>query len=151
MIRKSLGILLTCGILFLLSGDALAQDTPIGMWRTIDDNTGEARSHVEILEEADGTLSGYIRHLTDETRRDALCEVCPEDHGKDQPVVGLQIIWGVTAHRSGDWRGGNIMDPESGKIYRVRITPVEDGQKLEVRGFVGISLLGRTQTWERIQ
>lgn len=151
MIRKSFSALLIFSLCILLSGESLGQDSPVGLWRTIDDNTGQARSHVEIVEQADGTLSGYIRHLTDETRREALCEVCPEGRGKDQPVIGLRIIWGVSAHRSGDWRGGEILDPESGRTYRVRLRVSDDGQSLDVRGFVGVSLLGRTQTWERIQ
>lgn len=138
----------------LLSSYVSAQNTPAGMWRTIDDRTGEVRSHVEIMRQADGTYAGFIRHVTDESRRDAVCEECPEDWGLNQPIIGLQILRGVTERRGG-YRDGEVLDPEEGKVYRVRLRPIEGGRRLEVRGYVRVPLmgaaLGRTQTWERIR
>lgn len=137
----------------LLGGEAFAQNTPEGKWRTIDDRTGEARTVVEIVREADGSYSGYIREIFRADRRDAVCEECPADWGQGQPLRGLQIIRGVESARGGEWRGGQILDPEEGKVYGVRLRPIDNGQRLEVRGFMRVPLmgsaLGRTQTWER--
>jgi uncharacterized protein (DUF2147 family) len=145
--------LLILGLGLLMAADVHAQNTPVGTWRTIDDNTGQVRSHVEITQQPDGTFEGYIRHLTDATRRNAVCEACPEDWGRNERLVGLKILQNVR-ERGGEFRNGQILDPEEGKVYGVRLRPIENGQKLEVRGFLRVPLmgsaLGRTQVWERI-
>lgn len=146
--------LLLLGVCFLLlAPDALAQNTPVGTWRTIDDNTGQVRSIVEIVQEPDGTYAGYIREITDPSRRNAVCEACPADWGKDRPIRGLKIIRNIS-ERGGEYQGGQILNPEDGKVYSLRMTPIQGGQKLELRGFIRVPLmgstLGRTQTWERV-
>jgi uncharacterized protein (DUF2147 family) len=145
--------LLILGICLLLGAEVQAQTSPVGQWRTIDDRTGEPRSVVEIVREADGSFSGYIRELYDASRRQAVCEVCPDDWGKNQPLIGLQILRDLHP-RGNDYRGGQILDPEEGKVYGVRLQTTDNGQRLEVRGFLRVPLmgsaLGRTQTWERV-
>lgn len=131
---------------------ALAQATPVGLWRTIDDETHKEKSLIRITDSG-GVLSGKIEKLLDpETKADAVCEKCTDER-KGQPVLGMTILRGV--HQSaGDkalWDGGDILDPNNGKVYKVRLTPVEGGAKLEVRGYIGMPLLGRTQTWLRAE
>lgn len=155
MTKLPLRALLAFGLIALLgTADALAQSGPEGRWRTIDDRTGEPRSVVEIVRESDGTYSGYIRELSDASRRNAVCEVCPSDWGQNQPIVGLQIIRGVRADGN-NFTGGQILNPEEGRIYNVRFNTAQNGQRLEVRGFMRVPLMGsavgRTQTWHRVQ
>lgn len=134
-------------LLLLLPHTALAQ-TPVGTWTTIDDKTGKPKSVVEVYEQRDGTLSGrVVEILHSERGPNPLCDKCKGEL-KGKPVKGMVILWGV--RKKGDsWEGGQILDPASGKVYSVRLTPVDGGRKLDVRGFMGFSLLGRTQTWTR--
>ena len=133
----------------LLPCAAFAQQaSPIGQWRTIDDHSGKPRSIVEVYANPDGTLSARIVRLLDLSKgADPACDACSgARHGK--PVVGMVIAWGLRA--DGDaWGGGRILDPDNGKEYAVKFTPVDGGRKLEVRGYIGFSLLGRTQVWQR--
>lgn len=128
---------------------ALAQGTPVGLWRSSDDKTGEAKAHVRIAETAGG-LSGKIeKRLLASAKPDELCSAC-SDGRKDQPLTGLEIIRGAKkAPDAQVWEGGKILDPENGRSYTLKMTPTEGGQKLEVRGSFGP--FGRTQTWVRIQ
>ncbi len=123
--------------------------SPVGLWRTIDDQSGKERSLVRITE-AGGVLSGKVEKIADPTKQDAKCDECTDER-KGKPVIGMTIIRNVKRSESGVWEGGDILDPNNGKIYRVRITPIEDGKKLQVRGFIGSPILGRTQTWERVE
>lgn len=138
-------------VLLLLPLAALADvrlAAPTGYWTTIDDKTHEPRSIVEI-DEHDGILSGRIVKLFRKPGEDPdpHCEDCTGAR-HNAPVLGMEILWNL--HRDGDtWSGGEILDPEEGSIYRVALHPVGDGTKLEVRGFIGLSLFGRTQVWER--
>lgn len=138
--------------LALLSGVAGAQATPAGLWRTIDDATQQPKSLVRIVESG-GIYSGRIERVLDPSAApDARCTKC-EDERRDQPIVGLPILSGVTAH-DGDpalWDGGRILDPNNGKSYAVRLKPLDGGQRLEVRGYIGTPLIGRTQTWIRVE
>jgi uncharacterized protein (DUF2147 family) len=122
--------------------------SPVGRWRTVDDATGKARSVVEIVE-TDGELQGRILQLIDPPggNMNPLCKKC-EGERKDQPVVGMTFLWGLK-HDDGQWSGGSILDPNNGKIYRAKASLIDGGSKLEVRGFIGISLIGRTQVWLR--
>lgn len=144
------GLLLAA--LLLLADAAAAQTSPVGRWRTIDDNTGEAKSVVEIVEEG-GTLNGYIREIFREGAQEDVCEKCPADRGRGQPLLGLRILWGLKQDGE-EWKDGEIMDPENGKVYGARLKTAEGGRRLEVRGFVRVPLmgstLGRTQVWERV-
>jgi len=131
-------------LLFSIFNLATVQSQEVfGKWKTIDDQSGEAKSVVEIYEE-DGKLYGKIVDIINPDRRDALCTQC-EGNDKDQPILGLQIIRGL--EKDGDeYNGGKILDPESGKLYKCYIELI-DNNKLKVRGYIGFSLLGRTQYW----
>lgn len=127
---------------------AFAQQSPVGTWTTIDDETGKPKSIVEISQAADGSLVGTVAEvLQSEQGPDPVCSKCSGER-KDQPVEGMQIIWDVT-QKGDSWTGGKILDPASGKTYSVKMQTADNGNKLEVRGFMGFSLLGRTQVWER--
>ncbi|MFG6416293.1 DUF2147 domain-containing protein [Roseateles sp. DC23W] len=129
---------------------AFAQSTPVGLWKTIDDDGKTAKSLVRISEQG-GTLVGSIDKLLDPAApADAKCDKCADDR-KDKPVLGLQIIRGVKAEGDGVWGGGEVLDPNNGKTYRTRLKPVDGGKKLEVRGYIGAPLFGRTQTWVRVE
>lgn len=130
---------------------AHAQGSPLGLWKTIDDKTGKEKSLVRIAESG-GVLSGKIEKLLDPARQGALCEHCQGDD-KDKPIAGMTIIRGVkqSADDAQLWDGGRILDPVDGKSYKVRLKPVDGGGKLEVRGYIGTPLLGRTQTWTRVE
>lgn len=125
-----------------------ANDSPVGTWRTIDDATGQAKSIVQISEH-DGALQGkVIEVLLSDQGPHPVCKKCKGDL-RDQPIEGMTILSGLTPN--GDsWSGGHILDPSNGKTYKCKLALKDDGQKLEVRGFVGMSLLGRSQVWERV-
>ncbi|MEJ8854718.1 DUF2147 domain-containing protein [Variovorax robiniae] len=128
---------------------AFAQMTPVGAWQTIDDKTSEVKSQIRITESG-GVVSGRIEKLLrKDAKQDAVCDECSDDR-KGKPMVGLEIIRGAKKVEGKDvWEDGKILDPENGKNYTLRLTPIEGGKKLEVRGSVlGI---GRTQTWVRVQ
>ena len=138
-------------LLACCTGAALAQATPVGVWKTIDDKTKTERAQIRITE-AGGVLSGKIEKLlAPDAKQDAVCDKCGDDR-KDKPLLGLEIVRGVKKAEAGEqWDGGTILDAAEGKVYKVRMTPVDGGKKLEVRGYVGMPLLGRTQTWIRIE
>ncbi len=126
---------------------ASAQMTPVGNWHTVDDKTGEVKSEIRIVESGGGLSGNIAKVLTKNAKPDAVCDHCTDDR-KDKPMVGLQIIRGGKKLEEKEvWEGGRILDPENGKTYALRLTPVENGAKLEVRGSIGP--FGRTQTWVR--
>jgi len=130
---------------------AMAQMTPAGLWKTIDDDGKTEKSLVRI-QDAGGLVSGKVEKIFDPAKADAKCEKC--DGAKaNQPVLGMQIIEGVRRDpdETAQWDGGLILDPNNGKTYKVRLRPVDGGKKLEVRGYIGTPLLGRTQTWIRVE
>lgn len=128
---------------------AWAQLSPVGTWQTIDDRTGKPKSIVEIYQKSDGTLAGKVqRVLQSDKGPHPICDACKGDK-RNKPIEGMEILWGVRRKNEGNWGGGQILDPKDGKIYSVKIRPAANGQKLEVRGFMGVSLFGRTQTWVR--
>ena len=103
------------------------------------------------IAEAGGVLTGRIEKITDPTKQDAKCEKC-EGAKKDQRVIGMTILEGVKRHGGADhWEGGTILDPNNGKVYKVRLTPKDGGKTLDVRGYIGAPMLGRTQTWVRVE
>jgi uncharacterized protein (DUF2147 family) len=130
---------------------AAAQSTPAGLWKTIDDDGKTEKSLVRITDTA-GTFSAKVEKVFDTTKQDARCEKCSDDR-KDQPVLGMTIVKGVRANLDDKalWDGGEILDPNNGKTYKVRMKPVDGGKRLEVRGYIGAPLLGRTQTWVRVE
>lgn len=135
--------------ILVLAPVAHAQEaTPVGRWVTVDDNTGKDRSIVAITEK-NGVLTGHIEKLILEPGEDPApkCDKCPGDK-KDQPVIGLEILWGLSRDDD-EWSGGKILDPDNGKSYKCWIKVIDEGRRLKVRGFIGISLLGRTQYWKK--
>ena len=138
------------GALLAATAAAFAQatDTPVGVWQTIDDSTHQPKALVQIAQRDDGTLSGkVIKGLNPNDKPGKLCTACTDER-KDQPILGMTIIKDMK--QDGDkWDGGNILDPENGKVYKCNMHLEDGGQKLVVRGFIGISLLGRSQTWIR--
>ncbi len=128
-----------------------AQTSPVGLWKTIDDKTKKERSMVRIVETG-GVLSGRIeRRLDPDAKAGDVCDKCTDDR-KDKPMQGLEIIRGVKkADGEERWEGGTILDPEDGKSYRVRMTPADGGKRLDVRGYIGAPMLGRTQSWTRVE
>jgi len=135
---------------FAASAVALAQATPAGKWQTIDDATGKPRGVIEISEK-DGIFSGkLVKSLAPHEGPPTVCDKCT-DSRKDQPIIGMTLLTGLRKTSDNEWTGGEILDPESGKLYRCKMSLADDGKKLNVRGFIGISLIGRTQTWLREQ
>ena len=132
-----------------LAFPVLAQVTPAGVWHTIDDKTGEVSSEVRITDNA-GVLSGRIEKLLRKNaKQDDVCDKCSDDR-KDKPVLGMEIIRGARKTEGRDvWEGGKILDPDNGKEYTLRLTPIDRGKRLEVRGY--IAFFFRTQTWIRTQ
>ena len=126
-----------------------AQDmSPVGRWRTVDDKTGQTKSIVEITD-VNGELRGTVVKVfaPPAPSDNPLCKKCPEPR-KDKPVVGMEILWGLKRDGS-EYTGGRVLDPEEGKIYRGKVRLLEAGKKLELRGYIGVSLFGRSQTWVR--
>ena len=141
---------LAISILLAAAGAAFAQPatymSPVGLWRSIDDKSGEAKAEIRIVEKG-GALEGRIEKTL---RKDAkpVCDECTDDR-KGKPIVGLDIIRGGKKADGKDvWENGKILDPENGKEYRASFTPIESGTKLEVRGYLGP--FWRTQTWNRV-
>ena len=140
----------------LLAGTAFgaaAQGTsPAGLWRTIDDSSKKDKSLVRIVE-TNGVYTGKVEKIVDpDSPKDATCKECSDDR-KDKPIVGMTIIRNVKASADDKdvFEGGDILDPNNGKVYRVKLKLIEGGSKLDVRGYIGTPMLGRTQTWVRAE
>ena len=135
-------------ILFL-AGFVSAQTSPIGRWKTIDDDTNLPKSIIEIFEK-DGQLFGKIEKIfrKPNEEQNPKCDKCSGEK-KDQLIIGMQILNGLKKDSDAKWVDGEILDPDNGKTYSCKITLIEDGKKLKIRGFIGFSLLGRTQIWDR--
>ncbi len=137
-------------VVLSLSAVCIYADTssPVGLWRTVDDRTGKERALVRVVEN-NGVYEGRIEKIFTQPGDDPqhLCRKC-EGARKDQPIVGMHILWGL--RKDGDqYAGGEILDAKEGKIYRCKMKLVQGGAKLEVRGYIGVSLFGRSQTWSR--
>ncbi len=145
---KIKAVLLILTFLFIQS---YAQNlSPIGNWKTIDDVTGREKSIVKIWEENNKLYGKIIKlfRLPDEDP-DPICDKC-KGKNKDKRVLGMTILWNLS-YKKDVWKGGKILDPDNGKIYGCKIRVIDNGEKLEVRGFLGISLLGRNQIWEKVE
>ncbi len=145
-IRKWAGAGVGATLLALAWTGLAAAASPVGLWQTIDDETGKPKALVEIKNN-DGVLSGRIVRLLNPSKPNPTCDKCSGDK-KGQPITGMEILWGLKKDGA-DWSGGQILDPQKGKVYGAKLKPSEDGKSLSVRGFMGVSLLGRTQTWHR--
>jgi uncharacterized protein (DUF2147 family) len=131
-------------VLIFISINGFSQSV-VGKWKTIDDVSGKAKSVVEIYEKS-GKIYGKIIDIIDETKAKELCVKC-EGADKDKPILGLVIIKGLSKDGN-EYSSGKIVDPKSGTIYKCKMA-LNGTDKLDVRGYVGVSLFGRTQTWIR--
>ena len=142
--RLAAGLLLATAWLPLAHA---AGPSPVGTWRTFDDTEGGKESGAVTIFDNGGQLYGNVSDITDPAKANATCTACTDDR-KDKPVMGLQILRGMKPDGD-EWDGGQILDPKNGKVYKCSMHLEDNGQKLLVRGYIGISLLGRTQTWVR--
>jgi uncharacterized protein (DUF2147 family) len=134
------------GTAALCAAAAETGTSPLGVWKTYDDKTGQAKALVRIYE-SEGRLFGKIVQSFRPGAETRVCVPC-SDERKDQPIIGLVIIRNMK--RDGDdYDGGDILDPESGSVYHSKMHLEQDGARLVVRGYIGFPLLGRSQTWER--
>lgn len=129
---------------------AVDPNSPLGTWQTIDDKDHKPRSLVRISLDKNGELTGQIIDFIPRAgeSRDDICDKCSNEF-HNQPIIGLQFMWGFKEQKPGVWTGGHILDPANGKVYKSKLSLAQQGGELKVRGYIGISLLGRTQTWER--
>ena len=135
-------------LLAAVSVSAFAQATPEGLWRSIDDETNKPKAEIRITANAAGALNGKVEKSLIESK-EPLCVACTDER-KNQPKVGMEIIRGAKKSATDMvWEGGNILDPENGKTYTLKMTPIEDGKKLQVRGYIGPFY--RTQVWQRVE
>lgn len=141
--------LIAAVVLGVVAVGAQAQMSPVGVWKTIDDKTKAEKAQVRVIETG-GVVSGKIEKLlAPGANQEAKCDKCSDDR-KDKPVIGMEIIRSVK--KDGDvWTGGTILDSAEGKVYKVKMTPIEGGKKMEVRGYVGAPMFGRTQVWQRVE
>jgi uncharacterized protein (DUF2147 family) len=124
---------------------AIGASSPVGQWTTIDDKTGAKRAIVTISESGD-TLIGIIDKVYPQPGDSGICDNCPGSF-KGKKIQGLRFLWGLKNDGKNQWSGGSILDPKSGKVYKVKATL--ENNKFQVRGYLGVALLGRTQTWIR--
>ncbi len=118
-----------------------------GKWKTIDDETGEEKSIVEIWKAQDGLYYGKIIKLFDETKQNDVCDECDKDDPRyNKPIIGMVIIRKMEKVEDNEWDEGDILDPANGKVYDCKMW--RDGKNLQVRGYIGWSLIGRSQTWK---
>jgi len=122
--------------------------SPVGTWKTIDDASGKPKSLI-VITESNGVLQGKIEKLfrTPEEDQNPKCDKCTGAN-KDQPIVGLTILTGLKKDGK-EWSGGEIMDPANGKVYKSKAELTDGGSKLQVRGYIGVPMFGRSQTWVR--
>jgi uncharacterized protein (DUF2147 family) len=130
----------------LLAAEAAGPASPVGLWKTFDDKTGNARALVRIYEQ-DGKLFGRIEQSFTSGAEHRVCVPCTDER-RNQPIIGLLIVRNLQ-REGNEYSGGDILDPESGSVYRCKMHLEQNGARLIVRGYIGFSLLGRTQTWQR--
>lgn len=135
----------------LWAGASLAADPIVGKWKQIDDRTGQVRSIVQVAQEADGTYTGTIIKRFPRPGMLDRCQHCPEPFA-NQPIDGLKLITGLkpSSTQERQYVDGRIIDPYAGKIYKMKAKVSANGRTLTGRGYIGVSLLGRTQTWLRL-
>jgi uncharacterized protein (DUF2147 family) len=140
---------IVAGVLALAGAVASAQNTPVGLWKTIDDDGKTEKSLVRITD-AGGMLSGKIEKIFDAAKQDSKCDKCTDDR-KDQPVLGMVILRNLKqdADDKEVWSGGEVLDPNNGKVYKSRLKPIDGGKQLQMRGYIGPFY--RTQVWQRVE
>jgi len=135
-------------VLFIaVAGIFSTQAQVTGRWKTIDDETKEAKSIVEVYEK-DGKIYGKVVEILNPAKKDSKCQNC-KGEDKDKPILGLTIIKGLKKDGN-EYTDGDILDPQKGKLYSCTIK-LDGNDKLSVRGYMGISLIGRSQTWYRVK
>ena len=137
---------ITLGLLFVTS-IIFAQSSVIGKWKTIDDETGKAKSIIEIYEKS-GKIYGKVIEILEVAHKNDLCQDCSGED-KNKAILGITVIKGLSKDGK-EYTNGNILDPKNGKIYKCTIT-LDGSDKLKVRGYIGFSLLGRTQYWHKVK
>ncbi len=137
--------LLIIGFALIVGVNSYSQ-TIFGKWKTFDEETGNEKSIVEIYEQ-DGKAYGKILQLLEKGKENNLCDNC-SGAKKGQPIKGMEIINGLTKDDD-EWNDAKILDPKTGKEYKCYII-LEEANKLKVRGYLGFSLIGRTQYWTRM-
>ena len=144
-----LKVLLATVACLVLNSNALAQATPVGLWKTIDDETKLEKSFVRITE-AGGVLTGKVEKIVDPAKQDSKCEKCTDDR-KDKAVLSMTLVRNTkqSAEDKEVWDGGDILDPNNGKVYRLRLKPLDGGKTMEVRGYIGPFF--RNQMWIRAE
>lgn len=133
----------------MAAAPAFAQDSsPVGLWKNIDDVTGKPKALIRITEE-NGVVQGKIEKLFRAAgeEQNPLCDKCT-DARKNQPIIGMVFMSGLKKDGK-EYAGGEILDPDNGKVYKSKLKLADGGKKLEVRGYIGVPLLGRSQTWLR--
>lgn len=128
---------------------AMAQEvSPVGLWKNIDDVTGKPKALIRITE-SKGELNGQIEklYLPSNLDQNPRCDKCEGDR-KDQPVLGMVFMSGLKK-KGNEYTDGQILDPDNGKVYKSKMTLVEGGRKLNVRGYIGVPMFGRSQIWVR--
>ncbi len=139
--------ILLIAAMFLFAPLSFANDSPVGLWKTIDDKTNKPRSVVRIVEE-NGEFKGIVeKGLVEGESPDRVCDKCAPPR-KGQKILGMTFMWGLKKDGN-EFKGGEILDPDSGTIYKCKFKLIDGGKKLDVRGYIGVSLFGRTQTWIR--
>ncbi|WP_374040897.1 DUF2147 domain-containing protein [Massilia sp. erpn] len=133
----------------LLAAPAMADDSsPVGLWKNIDDVSGKPKALIRITE-TNGVLQGRIEKLFRAAgeEQNPKCDKC-QDARKDQPILGMVFMSGLKKDGN-EYNDGEILDPDNGKVYRSKLKLADGGKKLEVRGYIGVPMLGRSQTWLR--
>jgi uncharacterized protein (DUF2147 family) len=148
--KKACMISLIVAAVFSLSM-VYGQQSPVGMWKTVSDKDGKDTSWMQIWE-SNGKIFGKVVKLLQEPNdgKDVKCDKCPGNL-KDKHIVGMTIMWNLKHDSGNTWAGGRIMDPDNGETYKCLIELQDNGNKLRVRGFIGISLLGRNQYWHKLK
>lgn len=134
-------------ILAAASNGALAQDSPVGMWKTFDDD-GKAPKSLVRVSDSGGQLTGAIERLLDPAQQDARCDKCSGSR-KDQALKGLALFDNAKPEGPDSWAGGEILDPKTGKLFKMKLKLLDGGAKMEVRAYAGP--LSRAQTWIRVE
>lgn len=151
--RNLMKLMIVC-FMVAMATNAAAKNPPIGVWKTIDDINGKPKAIIEISETPNQTLEGRILKVFSQPGQ-VQKEFCTACEGKrhNQRIIGLTILEHLKQNKekADEWHDGEILDPKTGKIYHCNLRVTDNGQKLNVRGFIGLPLFGRTQTWIKVK